>query len=167
MRAPTHLSFAVSTTARLTGHSNSSASQLTFVAANEGAKNWAALRVALSFDSFAGDLGARVHLEPMWFAAVLAAVYASSGESKTIINQIGIEMSAEMTALAMCPQNMVEVLADTPAVTALTSRPETGRYKSSVEGVSAAEGKASLSVFFPMTNRAWLRLALDTARFPP
>src|SRR5215813_5772720 len=59
----------------------------------------------------------------VYLATLLADAYASSGESKMMISQIGIEISAEITRLAsrlcICP-----VLVATSVTSAATSAPE-------------------------------------------
>jgi hypothetical protein len=64
---------------------------------------------------------------------LLAAAKASSGASRTIIRQIGIESRVNNKLLAYRLFRLAEVDADVPAVTILTRGPETCR-KSAVSG---------------------------------
>jgi len=57
---------------------------------------------------------------------IFADVYASIGESRMIITQIGIAMSAGSILLGQLVRRERGVFAGTPAITALTNDPDTG-----------------------------------------
>jgi hypothetical protein len=60
------------------------------------------------------------------FPIILADVYASIGDSRMIITQIGIAMSAGSILLGQLVSRECCVVAGTPAITALTKGPDTG-----------------------------------------
>jgi hypothetical protein len=79
-----------------------------------------------------------------------AASRASSGESKTMINQIGTESSAAISFPLAPRPNCAEPPDDTPEATALTKEPETDWYRSGgASGIVGGTNAGSRAVVTP------------------